>query len=664
MLQKGMTTRMTFEEIDKSLLLQEYIDAQVATYKMQYPQAKEEDLRKIIIQIIEKKMGADIPAVIHNDYQDDRVINTTLLGIYNWYKTQKPIAAGNGTFFFNQDKAKSPISDIIETRIQKRKEARNKRDEFVKTPNCYEYRYFEMIQMEIKVTINAIYGSFGTPTFQLYNLYTAGSTTGTAQSLISTTAASFESFLKDNVKFKTLDECLSFIKNTVNEEHKIPLAQIVIHDDEVEVLNRLKPVFTEYKSEYEPILKRIIRNLDSESRTRVYYKNNVMEFSKNKIIQDIIIDIFNKNKEFRNANNPPEEIKDLLDELWSYYEDFVFYNHPYVERIKRLKRDPRKEVILTDTDSNVINIAEWTSFLEDNLWEQSSCTCSYEDKKYMSVNILAYLITQMLSELLANYCKTCNVLDRMAKKINMKNELYFPKILLSKVKKRYLALIKLREGKEINPPKIDIKGHDFKKAGTSEDTEAALKQIIKDCILIPQIEPVDVSRMNSKLFEFENEIRRSLTAGERKFLPRMNCKQPIAYKEDRRMSMGQVLSVLLWNTLYPTNVISLPDKLDVVLIKIPNLQALEPIKKTHPEIYNRFDKYVFNGPIPQLAKGVQYLALPNSTDPIPDWVLPYIDINRIISKNIGTFKPVTEALLFHTLKASQETDFFSNIVDI
>lgn len=656
---------MTREEIENSLLLQEYIDSQVQTYKLQYPQAKESDLRNIIIKIIEKRTSSmDIPAVIHNDYQDDRVINTSLLGVYNWYKNQKPIAGGNGTFFFNQDKSKSPIEDIISGRIVKRKEARNKRDEFVKTPNCYEYRFFEMIQMEIKVTINAIYGSFGTPSFQLYNLYTAGSTTGTAQSLISTTAASFESFLKDNARFKTLDECLSFIKNTINEEHKLPVTYITIHDNEVEVLERLKPVFLDYKPQYEPILKRVIHNLDSEQRTRVYYKNNIMEFSKNKIVQDIITDVFNANKEFRDANNPPPEIKDLLDNLWDYYGEFVFYNHPYVERIKRLKQDPRKEVILTDTDSNVINIADWTMFLEDDIWDKSSCELDYEDKKYISVNILAYMITQMLSELLAHYCKSCNILDRYAKKINMKNELYFPKTLLSKVKKRYVALIKLREGKVINPPKIEIKGHDFKKAGTSEETEAVLKDIIKNCILIPKVDPVDVSRMNSKLFEFENEIRRSLINGERKFLPRMNCKQPVAYKEDRRMSMGQVLSVLLWNTLYPTNVISLPDKLDVVLVKIPNLEALEPIKETHPDIYRRFDKYVFNGPVPQLAKGVQYLALPNNTDPIPDWVLPYVDINKIISKNIGTFKPVTEALTFHTLKTSQDTDFFSNIVDI
>ena len=197
-----------------------------------------------------------------------------------------------------------------------------------------------------------------------------------------------------------------------------------------------------------------------------------------------------------------------------------------------------------------------TEYLEQNIYQHTSTTLEAEDMKFLSVNILAYMITQMLSELLAYYCKTCNVLDRMAGKINMKNELYFPKILLSKVKKRYIAQIRLREGKVIDPPKPEIKGHDFKKAGTSEKTEAALKDIIQNCILVPEVNPVDVSGMNSKLFQFENEIRESLKNGERNFLTRMNCKQPIAYDEKTRMSQGAVLGVLLWDTLNPDNVIT------------------------------------------------------------------------------------------------------------
>lgn len=650
--------------IKNSLFIQEYIDQQIAVYKLQYPQAKTSDLRAIVTRIVKKRL-VDIPAKIYNDYQDDRVIDSSLLGVYNWYKTNKPIAAGNGTFFFNQDRAQSPISDIIVGKIAKRKEARDKRDEYVKTPNCYEYGYFDMIQAEIKITINAIYGSFGTPSFQLYNIFTAGSTTGTAQSLISTTAASFESFMQNNVRFKTLDEFFTFVNNVKNEEYSIPLGIFTMHTDEDDVFIKIKDTFKEfYNPQYEGTIRKVIRNCNGEERTKLFYKNNIIEFSKNEVIDKLLLRIFNLSIPYTNANKPPEPIEELLDELWTYYREMVFYNHPYVERIKRLKNDTRKEVILEDTDSNVLTILDWTQYCETHIQPRSTCILDAEGKKYVSVNIIAYQITQLLKELLSDYCKRCNVLDRMAGRINMKNELYFPKILLSKVKKRYITLIKLREGNIINPPKPDVKGHDFRKAGTSPNTEEKLKDIINKCILMPSVDPVDVSRMNSLLFQFEKDIIESLKNGKRTYLPRVKCKPEDAYGDDR-YSRAAVIGPILWNVLYPTDALELPDKLDMVHLTIPNLKVLEPLKKTHPKIYEKFDKYIFNGPIKRFSQvGVMYLALPNRDIDIPEWTIPYLDINKMVSKNINTFKPVTEALTFHTIKASSDTEFFSNIIDI
>lgn len=651
--------------IKKSLFIRDYIDQQIEVYKLQYPQAREKDLRAIITNIVKRRIK-DVPASIYNDYQDDRVISSSLLGIYDWYKTKKPIMAGNGTFFFDQDKASSPIADIIIGKIAKRKEARDTRDEFVKTPDCYEYGYFDMIQAEIKITINAIYGSFGTPTFQLYNIFTAGATTGTAQSLISTTAAAFESYTQNNVRFKNTSEFYRFVDNVIKEEHSIPIGIFTMHTDEDDVFIKVKDTFREYyKPEYKDSIMRVIRNLDGEQRTRLYYKNNLIEFTKNKVIDDLLVKIFNLSPVYTDANKPPEEIQGLLNDLWVYYKEMVFYNHPYVERIKRLKTDTRKEVILEDTDSNVLTILDWTRYIEENVQPKSICTLNAENKKYLSVNIFAYQITELLKDLLSDYCDRCNILPRMKGRINMKNELYFPKILLSKVKKRYITLIKLREGNIINPPKPDIKGHDFKKAGTSPSTEEALKDIIKKCILVPEIDPVDVTRMNSMLFKLENEIIKSLKNGERTYLPRVKCKPDTAYAEKDRWSKDAVLGPLLWNVLYPENPLMLPDKLDMVHLIIPNLESLEPLKKTYPKIYEKFDKYIFNGPIPRFKeKGVVYLALPNGPSPIPEWALPYININKLVSKNINTFKPVTEALRFHTIKASNDTEFFSNIIDI
>ena len=84
--------------VQKSKFIHKWIEDNVLYFKMLYPQAKEEDLREILVEIAEK-YGFNPKAVIVNDYNDDTQINTDLLTLYDWVQNTKPICAGNGTFF-------------------------------------------------------------------------------------------------------------------------------------------------------------------------------------------------------------------------------------------------------------------------------------------------------------------------------------------------------------------------------------------------------------------------------------------------------------------------------------------------------------------------------------------------------------------------------------
>ena len=139
----------------------------------------------------------------------------------------------------------------------------------------------------------------------------------------------------------------------------------------------------------------------------------------------------------------------------------------------------------------------------------------------------------------------------------------------------------------------------------------------------------------------------------------MNCKVPEAYK--RPETMGQVTSVLAWNTICPNAEIMVPDKLDVVLVKIPNEAALEPIKDKFPVEYDRINRLLLHGPVEGFRKnGVKYIAIPNSLDRIPEWIIPLIDYNYIVSRNLGTFKPILESLGLPPI-GSKQISYFSNI---
>lgn len=185
-----------------------------------------------------------------------------------------------------------------------------------------------------------------------------------------------------------------------------------------------------------------------------------------------------------------------------------------------------------------------------------------------------------------------------------------------------------------------------------------MEKIIHD--RITSISPnIDIPGIMTDLTRLEKQITDSLLNGERLFLMRMNCKQPNAYKNP--YSMPQVLSVMVWNAIYPEQEIMLPDKLDVVYVDIPNVSALEKIRTTFPYEYERMKTVLFEGSLDLFReKGINYLAIPNSYDGIPEFIKPFIDFEYIKSRNLNTFKPITDAL-GNTDVGSRSNSHFSNI---
>lgn len=650
------------EVLLQSRFIHDWVEDNVIYFKLQYPNADEKVLRKVLLDVA-REHTKNHNAYLHNDYQDDMRINTDLLKLYDWYYKNRPIAAGHGTFFYNQNVKKSPIQNVIDGRIAARKEYQKIRDTYI-GPNgdtsSYEYQYFEMMQMEAKVKINAIYGAFGAKTFQLYNIYTASSTTGTAQSLISTTAMAFEAFLNNAVKFKSLGELVTMVGNVLEkDEHNLTIDGLTPITDPEMVYNLWRNQFESYSPTYEPVIRNLLRHRSVEDLTRLYYNNNLFAFVENDMIMRRLVRIYDVTTEFRNPNNVPDNIKDDLEFIWEYCREFVFYNHAYTEQINRLKHDPRTRVILIDTDSNVINIKPWVDWTREKVWIRSSSVMNETDMQFSSVNILAYLVTRMARELLDRYANDCNVLPQYHKRLNTKNEFYFPKILLANVKKRYIGSIKLREGKQVN--KIELKGHDFKKAGVNANIEKELMDIIKrDIIDDPLVNVVQLMTDTAKL---ENNIRDSIKRRERTYLVRMNCKVARSYAEP--YSQGAFTGPILWNLLNPENLIMIPDKCDVVFINIPNERVLdEKLAPKFPKEAEIIRRNIFHGEIEQFKRnGVSYLALPNDDSKIPEWVYPVLDEERIVTRNMGTFYPVLKALTFITISAGDNM-YSSNILNV
>ena len=655
--------------VKRSSLIHRWVDENIRKFQMLYPDIDTMELGSILLDVIQQK-GSNSKTLLHNNYLRQEV-NSTILDMYDWVQSAKPIIAGGGTYFMNQHKKHSPIYTVIKRRKKNRKFYQHRRD--TQLPDSYEWFHDDMMQTESKTKINAIYGSFGTPSFQFYNLYTAAATTLTSQMMIAATGIAIEAFMSDSPCFESIDDILYFFDCTFSRE------EYQYAYDTLPVITDWRVVAERYISKLKvpkdlqimdiQIVERVLQNCTEEQLTRLYYKNNLYAFLDTPLIHDILINIFDTNVPFLNPNDIPSEIQGYMDMLWNYCEEFVVWNHNWTERIRRLTYQTRYSVIGVDTDSNMVHLQPFVDHLERNVWYCSRYnTQTRREKEFMSANIATALLTKMIHKLLDRHTAQCNVLPEEAADINMKNEFLWGRCLWTPVKKRYVTRVLIKEGKIIpegSKIELDIKGFDFKKAAVNKSIADKLANIILTRIMRP--DKINISDILRDLDKLEQEIIASVSSGKREYCLRMSCKEPRAYA--RPESQGAVISVQLWNLLYPENPIQIPTKCDVVLLKGVKMDTLETMRNEYPEEVRKIEKYIFNGSNKAYyAKhGLKYLALPNDGSRVPKMFLSLIDVNWTLTRNLGTFDSIMASLgvpMNELRRKSKCYKYYGNTLDV
>lgn len=621
------------------------------------PEIPRKEIKKYLQGVINEKM-INTPATIHNNYRHEE-INVSLLDVIDWYNDTNPIGGGFGVFFKNQHEVANPAAVMLGNFLTLRKTY--KKQLHVHDENSYEYATFDRMQLTEKINANSYYGASGATSSNFFNIYTATSVTATGQSLISTTEQAFEQFLSNSVLFNDLDDCFVFLENVRKE--KYVMDDSFLPNVSVELLiEHLSKTFYEYKEEYEAILFDYLINIPQRKLNHMYFKNNIYEFSYLPKIRAKLDRALMKTKEFKDPNDLPKSSRNEIEDLWDYYKEFVLYRYFTFNRIQRLKNDKRKTVVVVDTDSNMLNLNPWMIFMHNNVISVNDNLIDRDkdELRFICINLMCYFLTNMVTEILQKYTKDANIPKEFRDKINMKNEFLFTRLILSDKKKRYISSIRLREGKEIYPEKIDIKGIDFMKSSTREETKAYFTNLIKEKMLYE--DDIHISEILGELERFEGIIRDSLQRGEKSFLIPNSVKEPGAYDDPFRQQGFR--SVLAWNYLYPGNTIELPEKIDMIKMKMERPEDIADLEHEQPEFYERLMKNVFNNPNEKISKkGVVVIAIPRNVEAIPEWLMKYIDYDTIVNDNMSRFYSVLESLGVETIKASKK-EYFANILRV
>ena len=723
-----------------SKYLKKYKERMCQAMMQANPTWKKKDVEKIVERTIEERL--ENPTVtLDNNYTHEQK-DSTLLSVLDWSLDRKPLIAGNGTFYKNQYEALNPTREMLDEWAENRKFFKKKMfqaGEMYGT-NSREYNDNDRKQLNEKINMNSYYGGSGAKTSAFYSKWSGPATTLTAQSVISTAEQTFEAFLADNYVFLNLTELIEWIRSILKKDFY--LDDFIVRVKRQDVIQHLLSRILNKEENDEEILQNYLTDCTIDELTFLYYKNNMIEFIENhNPVKDMIIDILEKvenydhvnekdpqwlryipskhydefknqsakkwnkfvNKEmFMDPNSPPDSIIKELDVLSECIIKYVYTEYLSFDRIYRLKNFFRNTVTVIDTDSNFLSLDILMNYLLNSVIEPDGYGRSQRHNEFVLINTITFIITKIIRITLDFYGKQSNIPEEYRGRFDMKNEFFDELLVIADKKKRYITKQTLREGNYNNPPKIDTKGFDFKKATTSEYAEKVFNQLIKDYVVTP--EHIDVKSLINGLRAFKKEIITSIRNGERKFLPNGNAKEFGAYKEPGREQ--SVRGVLAWNYLYPDNQIELPAKISLVKMNIFSEEDMEDLERTHPEIYQTIMDKIFNDTtgffvtstfIPPITyvnpkkkewysdipkkyqtkfkklgpfewnkwvdkvmdhevkvadkeregyyeykkRGLQVLAIPSNAK-IPEWAMPYIDYDTMVNTIIAPFKPVLE----------------------
>ena len=270
-----------------------------------------------------------------------------------------------------------------------------------------------------------------------------------------------------------------------------------------------------------------------------------------------------------------------------------------------------------------------------------------DNLKFSIINIMAYILDAVINQYMIDFTKqSFSYRGDSACRLKMKNEFYMYRVLLMDVKKHYAALQGVQEGNFLGVGgKADIKGIDcIAKTTFSDTTRKALKRILlEDILKAPYIDQVKIFKDISIL---ENQIYTDVNSGSKKYYKPLTVKSASHYAAP--LSEQGVKGSIVWNYIKTDDLPALDlnerNSVDIAKIDI-RMSTVEKIKDDYPEVYEKIKQLIdpesvamiWEKPVKDIFKGIiTSIAIPKDT-PVPKWLLPFIDIEQIISDNISGF---------------------------
>lgn len=653
---------------------QRYAEEAADTLARMHPELSKDKILEFTKKIINQRMRDPTIKMMNNVTGSNATINLSKL--CGWIENVNPVISGNATFYCQPSELVSPTSHMLRSLKVERKTI--KKSMFSCEPGSHDYQMKDLAQGNTKVIMNSDYGGSGNKHAAFYNAFSPAATTLMAQSIITTMAAFFEGYIGNNHKFFNINECVDWMNTVVKKDQKIPswIEVPTVHEVHKQICDHfigLHPTNIRFVKKY-------LEHCSEKELCYLYYANNFKELiGRHKKIQDLLYEVlialpnyeasekevpeqfkdkftengkenlngYNKwvSKEmFLNPYDMPEQIKEPMSKFIDIMHQFVYVEYITPDSIVKLNNHKRNTVLLVDTDSNMLNANLFAQFVLTDVFHDETFGRSRMYNEMILVNVLASTIDRGVAGIL-DYYGRCHHMDKESRaELTMKNEFLFRMFFLMNKKKRYAASIVLREGNIIIPFKPEIKGMDFIKAGVTTDVSKRFEKILCDNILFA--DNIDLHAMMRDLKQFEREIYEDLSKGGLTYLMQKQFKSEDGYKNAAKAwSLPVFRGVVAWNELMPDKKIYSLDRVHILKLAVDGITDLEPIHNKYPDMYNFAVSKIFLSDRPEIVKcGMKYLCIPMSVKQIPEWIIPLINKELIVSDTISVFRSILNAL--------------------
>lgn len=563
------------------------------------------------------------------------------------------------------------------------------------------------LQLKVKVFMNSVYGVQGQKGSFLYSPDTAGAITAQGREMIAEMTWTIERLFYGTLHFCSMDEYISYIhkiKTEINPESEW-LKYITYIPTEEDVAKQLAKGMhsivdiDKYIDSFAPIMYNYIKNMTEIERIYYYYSCNLFNLIyKNKKIFDLFDTIIKMNISFlAPAYKPSDEDnerfakyldldytvvdsnkitdfgddKDTLKKLTNYLvfnkinpiinvickiiEEFVIVHMSTPKRALKYQTKRRRAIIVSDTDSIIVNLNPAITNLfkahriQNHLTLDTPELAFYdEDLNFKLVNIFTSILIHGTVVAGDVFCKNANVPENYRKWIEMKNEFLFKRLVMyTDAKKNYIVNTRLQEGKVLD--EISATGIKL----NSSVIHPEVKKRIMDCIETEMIKAPVVNPINImyKVKDIENFIVESIKQGDLSLGKKARFSGMKGYKTGvYRNDAGR--SALIWNILYPNEKINTGDygyTFSTTLFTEDDIRR--KMMSRFPEEANMLLEKIFKDE--NLKQyGLRSIMIPASSENIkklPDWLIPYIDYAKMANKHM---QPIISLLTSVGLKNS------------